>query len=56
MPQINDAMYTALRTQLYTGAVNDMLVQWLTDKGATGSSIDDLWRSFFVLQLFGLTV
>lgn len=54
MPQLNDAMYAALRTQLYTGAVNDMLVQWLLDGGATGSDLNDLWRSYF-LQELGIT-
>jgi hypothetical protein len=51
MPQLNSAMYTALRADLYTGSVNDMLVAMLKAQGATGSDLSDLWRSFFIQEL-----
>lgn len=56
MPHLNDAMYTALRTQLYTGAVNDMVVAMLKAQGASGSNLNDLWRSFFIQELGLLTL
>mgnify|MGYP001052304603 CR=1 FL=1 len=44
MPTISDAIYSTLRGKGKTGAVNDMLLQWLQDNGATSGNLATAWR------------
>lgn len=48
MTTITDARFAALRGQGHTGAVNDMLFQWLQAAGATGNTLADLWQDLLV--------
>lgn len=48
MPTLNDDRFQSLRDQGFTGATNDMLLQWLQDAGATAKAITDAWREVLV--------
>lgn len=43
MTTLLDARFDALRAQGFTGAVNDMMVQWLQANGATSGVLADAW-------------
>ena len=47
---LNDARFRALRIQTFTGATNDMVLQWLQDGGATSGSINDAWSEMLVAK------
>lgn len=50
MATLIDARFDALRAT-YTGAVNDMLLQWLQAGGATSSNLVDAWMEMLESQL-----
>lgn len=50
MSQFNDARYTALVNQGYSGTVNDMLFAWLGDNGGSGT-LSDRWLGMVRSQL-----
>ena len=52
MAHINDLRFNWLRGEGYTGSVDDMLLQWLRDNGATSGNINDAWREFLAEQGF----
>jgi hypothetical protein len=45
-----DCKFNALRGLEYTGAMNDMTLQWLQDNGATSPSLTDAWREFLAVH------
>lgn len=50
MTTLVDARFDALRTQLFTGATSDMLLQWLQANGATSDAVPDAWREMLVAK------
>jgi len=46
MATLNDSRFESLRGQGFTGATNDMVLQWLQAGGATSGAISDAWREF----------
>ncbi len=54
MPTITDARFDSLRASGYTGATNDMLLQWLQFEGAAANNLPDAWQEFLVAKL-GIT-
>ena len=52
MPSLTDEKFAALRTQEFTGGVNEMTAQWLTNFGASkGGAIPDMWEQMLAAQL-----
>lgn len=47
---VNDAKFEALRAQGYTGAMPDMVLQWLHANGATANCISDAWLEMLASQ------
>lgn len=41
--QTSDARYAALVAQGFTGHINEMLLAWLQDSGATSNQLTDAW-------------
>jgi len=50
MPTVSDARFDALRDQGFTGATNDMLLQWLLANGATTPALPDAWAEMLIAQ------
>ena len=50
MPTITDARFDALRAQGFTGATNDLLLQWLKANGATSNALPDAWKEMLEAQ------
>ncbi len=48
--QLNDAMAMALRKELYTGTLDEMVSAWLKAEGATGSHLMGLWQSYWNIK------
>ena len=44
MACLTDVKFQALRNKGYTGAMSDMVLQWLQANGATSGSISDAWK------------
>ena len=51
MATVSDEKFRVLRVT-YTGAMNDMTLQWLQAGGATSDSLPDAWREWLDLQGF----
>lgn len=47
-----DDKFTALRAQGFTGAMPDMVLQWLQANGATSDSISDAWVEMMAVEGF----
>ncbi|MEH6637111.1 MAG: hypothetical protein V7700_16445 [Halioglobus sp.] len=56
MPSLNDEKFAALRTQLFTGAMPDMTLQWLQANGATSANVNDAWREMLAATLVGTPI
>jgi len=50
MPHRSDSRLEALRGQGFTGATNDMLLQWLQANGASSNALPDAWREAAIAQ------
>lgn len=56
MTTLADAKFDALRFLGFTGAVNDMTLQWLQAKaGVTANALPDAWREFLDTAVAGPT-
>jgi hypothetical protein len=44
MTTLSDARFDSLRSQGFTGAVSDMVLQWLKFNGATSNQYSDAWK------------
>jgi hypothetical protein len=53
MPALSDARFDALRALGYTGATNDMILQWLQANGATSPALPDAWMEMLLFQADG---
>lgn len=51
MSSLADARFEALRAQLFTGATNDMVLQWLQANGAVSDCLPDAWLE--MLDFYG---
>ena len=47
---IQDCMFNALRTLLYTGSLNDMLLQYYQANGATSNVVRDAEYEFLIAR------
>jgi hypothetical protein len=52
MATLSDEKFRALRAAGHTGAMNDMMLQWLQAGGATSPSLSDAWREWLDIKLF----
>ena len=50
--QTTDARYAALVAQGFTGHINEMLLAWLQDSGATSDQLTDAWAEMLTVQGF----
>jgi hypothetical protein len=50
MASLVDTKFAKLRLAGHTGAMSDMLLQWLQAGGATSSNINDAWREWLDIQ------
>lgn len=50
MPTVSDDKFAALRSQGYTGATNEMLVDWLIAGGATSTTLPDAWAEWLAAK------
>lgn len=50
MATLSDARFDSLRDQGLTGAVSDMLLQWLQVNGATAKAVPDAWAEMLAVQ------
>ena len=51
MPNISDAKFAALRALGHTGAISDMVLQWLQSQGATSVCMSDAWKEYLIVVL-----
>jgi len=50
--QTTDVRYTALIAQGFTGHINQMLLAWLQDSGATSDQLTDAWLEMLAVLGF----
>ena len=50
MSQITDAKHSALIAQGFTSQINEMLLAWLQDTGATSGNLADAWLEVIILN------
>ena len=50
--QINEVRYTALVAQGFTGQINQMILAWLQDSGATSDQLTDAWGEMLAVLGF----
>lgn len=53
MAQLNDQRFIALRLLGFTGGVNEMLLAWLQNGGATSNSLSDAWIEWLDIVTIG---
>lgn len=50
MPSLVDEKFAALRTQGFTGAMPEMISQWLVTFGASKTTLADDWKEMLATQ------